>query len=1802
MKATEDTASAKGIPGYILTEKIRESYPHVIYRATRREDGRAVVIKTLADKYPKKEDLARVQREYRIVHRLQADGVVQAYALIPHSQGNLAMVMEQFGMSLFQYLSALPDRILPLDRFYALAIRIVQVCGSIHEKHIVHKDLGPSNILIDPDTDTLRITDFGSSSELSREHLHSASLSKMIEGRLPYISPEQTGRINRDLDYRSDYYSLGVLFFELLTGQLPYTANDPLEWVHCVISRQAPPAHTINANIPRALSDIVAKLMSKNAEERYQSSYGLVHDLERSRDLWQQGLRDAKFPLGQADVSHRFQIPQKLYGREHEVGKLEAYFENASHGAVEFCLVSGYSGIGKTSLVYELGKSIVQRRGYLIHGKFEQFRQNAAYVAIGNAFRDLMRQILGESRERLDTWSRNIQQALGANAQLIVDVVPELALVIGKQPPVQDLSPEEAQNRFQMSFLSFVGVFANEEHPLVIFLDDLQWSDVPTLNLLHKLVTAQELSHVLIIGAYRDNEVNTTHPLSLTLREIRGKRFVEDLSLQPLSPDATDQLTRETLLCNTNLSQELSGIIYNRTRGNPFFAIELLKNLYDREVIRFNTSGARWEWDMDAVRRERYSDNVIDILVASQNRLDSQTQHVLQLAACIGATFDLRTLSIIRGDSIEKTGAELLDALTANMIIPLHESYKYVGLDDSSVVDSTIAAEFNPVYKFQHDRVQQAAYSVIDPQKRQALHLSIGRLILTHSNEAELDERIMEVVGHFNEGRALITDPDERKQLARLNLQAGIKSKQSSAYNSALDLLRIGHEMLGDSAWQSDYSLAWNLNNELQQCFYLTGDWQHADAWTEMLLEHSRTDIERGLVLASRTRQYSTTGKMRESIEAAYQGLSILGFDFAHDPTARDVADEVDFIQKQLGGRTIPSLIHMPDITDEKARIAGQLLMEIFPAAFLSASGEKFPYLVLKSVNLALRYGNSPESAFAYTAYGMLLCGLYEDTGQGHLFGNLGVDLIEKYDDIALRARIFYVYTVFVHHWSNHWTSMTPWFRKGIDAGYQSGDLLYLAYSAQDCIIWDPQLDLETASQEHRRMLNIVKECEYQDSYDSGTLFLQMQLNFQGLTRSKFTMTDDVFDEESCVEGMYRRHFMTGISNYHIYKAEIHLLYNDPAGAIGHVLEQDKRMASILALPQVTRFHIVSFLVRSLLLHDLAPGEQQVFRQKMDESLAKITKWAAQCKENFEHLRLLMEAELAGFAGNVREALELYEQSIVTARKHGFVRDEAMANEMTAKFLLRLGLSKAADGYLRDAHYLYYRWGALRKVDEMEMRYQIAAAPAAQKQSKQLTAEGSSHELNSSAINADMLDISSVLRASQMISGELVLEKLLKATLQVLIENAGAQRGFLVESREGRIVIQAHGDTGERDTGDNATVSATESKAVPSVPLTLINTAIRTREPVVINNASELNPFSTDPYIKAKKPLSVMCVPMPLHGHWPSAIYFENNLAHSVFTAERIKIIKMLASQASISMENARIYEMQETLLKAQQRFVPIQFLKHLGHEDIAKVTLGESVVMEMSVLFSDIRDFTPLVEQLSPQAVILFLNRLYSQLGTPITEAGGFIDSYIGDGVMALFATSAVRALQASVQMNKAIDDFNLTSEESGLPPIRLAIGINTGPLVLGTMGADERMQCSVLGDTVNLAARIEQLTRKYNATCLIGEHTYKSLENPHAFSLRMVDRVAVKGKGTAVSLYEVLDAEQPERRAAKEATRDLLNRSMDAYFGRHFHEAYEGFTQAMHMDPHDPVLSIFAERAKHYLEHPPPENWQGFEKLSHK
>lgn len=1477
------------VPGYTIEARLWRNAGRVAYRGECQADGTRVTVETLDTDYPDRKQVAALRHEASITARLEGvEGVRKVHQLIPHGSGNLALITDLYDSSLATALRQCQRGHLSVSRVLEIAQSLTRTLSGIHARNIVHKAITPHNILIAPHSEALALTGFGLASELGQERQEAGYLSQH-QSLLAYMSPEQTGRMNRSLDYRSDYYSLGIVLFELLTGQCPFEADDTLEWVHQHISRLPPAPETLLPGIPEAVSAIVLKLLSKSPEKRYQSSQGLLHDLELCAEAVKEGRTPEPFTPGEKDRLQKFLVPQALYGRERELQRLLTLFEQAVSGKTRFCLVHGYSGVGKSALVNELDRHQIRERGFLVQSKFDQYQQRQTYSALATTFRALVQQVLLKPEQQLLRWRDRLIEALGPNGALVIDLVPELALIIGEQPPIPELPPAESRNRLQLVLTAFLQAFAGKGHPVVLFLDDLQWSDNPTLDLLRHIVTSRHQTHLLLIGAYRSNEVGPGHPLRQLLDDLNHHQRLHDIPVGPLDQPSVTQLVADALRCELRASRGLAEMLFHRAQGNPFFTNELLRQLHTQGAIWPDQKTGQWLWELDGVSWDDADQDVVEFMLKNLRQLPDETQTALKLAACIGNTFTLQTLANIYERTTADTAQALLPALKQYTVLPLHSDYRLVNQSDEHL-------SLNPYYRFQHDRVQQAAYGLIEADELPRMHLRVGRLMLQHAGDTVGNDRLIDIVSHLNKGRSLI-NTSEQRLLAELNLRAGILARQSSAYEPALSYLQIAQALLPDNAWLRMGSMMATLASEMQLCLYLTGRTEQADHWLELMLKHAKTPLQRAEILAIRTRQNATQGRMNESIHACVEGLALLGIDFTERPGPEDITRERQLVEQYLAGREIADLVNAPVIDDPATLAAMRLLMEIFAAAFLSGSGNLFSYLVLKSVNLALRCGNCPESAFAYAAYGMLLCGELDEPALGYQYGLAALAVNEQLDDVSLRARVIYVYAMFIHHWSNHWSSLTPWFRKGIEAGYQSGDLLYLAYSAQDCVIWDPGLDLETARQQHEENLQIVRECAYQDSLDSSSLFLQMQRNLLGDTESPFSLSSIDFDAQQCLEQMSERRFMTGIANHHIYHAEINLLYGNYEQALAFVRKQDPLIRSAMSLPQLVRFYIVANLTLTTLYPGMENAEQKTTRQRLDRDLARMTRWADNCVANFRHLQMLMSAELAHLDGDYEIALTHYDAAIEGARTNGFLRDEATALERAARHLLAQGKARSAEGYLRGAHGVYNRWGAKRKVAQLEEQFPVL------REWRPVPAGDSPTTLSN-------LDLASVMKASREISGEMVLDQLLQKTLTILLENAGGQWGCMIVRQEGRYAVEASlaatPDPAPSDLPEHSLITDHEGNAI-ALPMSVVSQVFQKGEAVVLHDAHAEGPFIHDPYTINRRPLSVLCVPIK-RAHFEAAVYMENNLAEGVFTETRVEIIHLLAAQAAVATENASLY------------------------------------------------------------------------------------------------------------------------------------------------------------------------------------------------------------------------------------------------------------------------------------------------------
>jgi predicted ATPase/signal transduction histidine kinase/tRNA A-37 threonylcarbamoyl transferase component Bud32 len=1606
------TSTLGTIPGYRLIERIYDGSRTRVYRGLCEPSQKPVVIKLLKGEYPTFNELVQFRNQYAIAKNLDLAGIVKPIALLNYHNG-FGLVMEDIGgISLKEVMERWEDgggmgrSSNSLSEFFHIAIQIVQTLEGLYHNRVIHKDIKPHNILINPKTQEVKLIDFSISSLLPRESQEIQN-PNVLEGTLAYMSPEQTGRMNRGIDYRTDFYSLGVTFYELLTGQLPFQSSDPMELVHCHIARK--PTHPIELNpaIPQVVNDIVMKLMAKTAEERYQSAFGLQCDLENCLQQWQEKSSISHFPLGRRDITERFIIPEKLYGRETEVATLLAAFDRVAgkgeegeigrrgeensqspvpspqspvqnpKSKIELMLVAGFSGIGKTAVVNEVQKPIVRQRGYFIKGKFDQFKRDIPFWAWVQAFQNLMRQLLTESAASVQQWKTGILEAVGENGQVIIDVIPELELLIGRQPPVPELEGSAAQSRFNLLLGKFIRIFATIEHPLVIFLDDLQWADSASLKLMQLLMSEAEERYLLVIGAYRDNEVNPAHPLMLTLDEIRkAEATVNQITLAPLDQPSLNRLIADTLSCPPERAVPLTELIFTKTKGNPFFSNQFLKSLHQDGLISFDFSGGYWQCDIAQVRALSVSDDVVEFMATQLQKLPDNTQNVLKLAACIGNQFDLATLAIVQEKSQQETAADLWRALQEGVIIPITEVYKfftelepeasrgvpfgdglavsaeglYESQEEMNSPDTWLLAPDTCSYKFLHDRVQQAAYFLIPEDQKQSTHLKIGRLLLskgghggTAPTEDEREDKIFDIVNQLNIGVELIDHQTERDELAQLNLIAGRKARVSTAYVAARQYLTVGLELLAADTWQTQYDLTLALYSEAAGAAYLNGDIEQMDRLASIVRNRAKTVLDKVKIYRVSVLGYSSQHKLQEGIKIGLEILDLLGIKLPEYPSQSDILQALEETKSAWAGKRIEDLIDLPDMTDPEKLAAMDLLFDVIHPAYDGNPG-LFTLCALQMVNLSMQYGNSPLSAQGYGSYGIVLCGVVFDIDSGYQFGQLALKLLERFNSKKIKAAVCFLVNHFSLHWKEHTKETLKPVLEGYQSGLETGDLLFAAFDAWAYCVHSYWLGKELAGLE-REM------AKYSDAIDriNQNLILsylnrywQVVLNLMGRSGNPRRLIGEAYDEQTRFPMMVETSDRYGLGDLHLHKFILCYLFEDYPQALEHAATTESYLDAMIATLSVPPFHFYDSLVRLAVFADASESERERILEKVAANQAKMELWAHHAPMNYLHKLYLIEAERHRVRTEYIQAMDYYDKAIAVAKENEYIQEEALAHELAAKFYLTWGKEIIAQTYITNAYYAYARWGAKAKVEDLEKRYPQLLAPILDRESSQnrgerLSSTATRTVSSSSSGSSAVLDLTAVIRASQALSGEIHIERLLSSLMQVVMENAGASKCVLILKKEGHLVIEATAigagladkmtqTTSHSDT--KRTLKVLQSIPVETsdeLPVSVINYVARTQDYLLFNDLnSEIQSSKSkiqnlnDPYIIAVQPKSLLCTPIQHQGKALGILYLENNLTPGAFTSDRLEVLKVLSSQAAISIENAKLYETLE--MKVQER------------------------------------------------------------------------------------------------------------------------------------------------------------------------------------------------------------------------------------------------------------------------------------------
>ncbi|MBL1203308.1 MAG: AAA family ATPase [Nostoc sp. GBBB01] len=1536
------------IPGYNLVEEVYCGSRTIVYRGIRELDSQPVVIKLLKREYPTFNELLQFRNQYNITNNLEIPGIVRFLCLEPY-HNSYALVMEDFGgVSLRIYTQ---EQLLSIAEVLEIALQLADILQDLYCHRVIHKDIKPANILIHPQTKQVKLIDFSIASLLPKETTEIKNVNG-LEGTLSYLSPEQTGRMNRGIDYRSDFYSLGVTLYELLTGELPFESNEPIELVHCHIAKLPNPLVDKREEIPQVLSDIVMKLMAKNPEDRYQSALGLKFDLENCLVQLQQTGNIDPFIIGQRDLCDRFIIPEKLYGRENEVQQLLAAFERVAVGSSELMLVAGFSGIGKTAVVKEVHKPIVKKRGYFIKGKFDQFNRSIPLSAFVQAFRNLVEQILTQSDSQIAQWKNKIIGELGENAQVIIEVIPALEIIIGKQPPIPELSGTAAQNRFNLLLTKFIQIFASGEHPLVIFLDDLQWADAASLKFLQLLMNEVNLEHLLLIGAYRDNEVSLAHPLILILDEIRktGAK-IHTITLRPLSHLKLNHLVADTLACPEDVAFPLSQLVYQKTKGNPFFSTQFLKALYQDGLIEFNLQSGCWQCDIAQINQQALTEDVVEFMTWQLQKLPEFTQFVLQLAACIGNKFDLKTLATVCQLSEVETAAALWKPLQENLILPESEVYKFY--QQESLVNSHLSSvedreQMTITYKFLHDRVQQAAYSLIPDDQKQATHLKIGQLLLQNTTAAEQEENLFEIVNQLNIGKSLILEHLQQIQLAGLNLKAGQKARIATAYTAALEYAITGISLLNlaekESCWQTQYNLALPLYELATETTYLSGDFQQMEQFADIVLQQAKTAIDKMKVYAVKMQAEMAQTKKLQAVKIGIEALELVGITIPASPNSSDTQQAITEIANYLNGKNIEDLINLPLMTDIEKLAAARILNSIGTATY-QAAPEIFPLVICKLVNLSINYGNSLFSSYGYACYSILLNETIQDIDLAYQTSKLALKLAENFNIPEMKATAFMVAGCSTIFGKVHLKETLPILWESYQNGMESGNLEFVGYAAltkcQNSYLLGYEL---TGLQENMATIgDILTQLKQENILYILGIYQQSVLNLLNSSGDPCSFHSEICDEETCLQLLDNASDRTAFFQFYLNKMMLCYLFGEYQDACQNALLAQGYLDAIQGTIFVLVFNFYDSLAHLAIYSSLPNAEQQQILSRVTNNQQKIRLWADHAPMNFLHKFYLVEAERERVQGNKAQAIEFYDDAIKKAKENEYIQEEAMANELAAKFYLHWGKERIAEDYLIAAYYGYARWGAKAKVAELEQSYPQLLTTILQQSTRgyipnetvyanenrfisQTSSSGSGASVSTS------LDLSAILKASQQLSSEIQLNKLLSALLEIVTATAGADKCVLMLFDGHQLSIQGVAQIGQPAVVLQS-ILLSESK---DVPVSLVNAVKRSLKATAIENTMEHPLLLTEAYILRQQPKSILCTPILHQGKLLGVLYLENNLTTGAFTHERVELLNLLCTQAAISLENAKLYQQAQQaiqdLQQAQLQIVQSEKMSALGN------------------------------------------------------------------------------------------------------------------------------------------------------------------------------------------------------------------------------------------------------------------------------
>lgn len=1745
----------------VLTELLRQGRTFSIHRGRLGAAPDNVVLKTFAEGATGVRAAERLENEFAITRGLTHEHIIRAEQHIHTEHGPMLVFADGGHRSLDAVTGS------PVDPYHVqgIAIAMAEALEYLHSKGVIHRDIKPSNIVAPADLSTAHLIDFCLAIRVEADA--NTPKAMLAEGTPAYMAPEQTGRMNRGVDARADLYSLGITLYELLTARRPFDDESPATVFHRHLTEVPPPPAEVIAEVPSRLSDIVMRLIAKNPEDRFQSASDLLLALRGGRTS--------------AATGPGLVIPDRLYGRDALIVNLVRTLTQAKDGETQLIRLGGQSGIGKSAVIEALIAPVTTAGGTFVQGKFDQFDRTRPYGAILDAFNALLRKLLSGTAADVEAWRTRLLDALSPNAQVLLDILPRYEALLGPQPPVAELGLNEAQIRMSLVFRRFVKALCQAEAPLVMFLDDLQWSDSASRALIELLLTDPEIRHFTLLTAYRDNEIGPAHPVRVMISSLEGRCAVPpEHVVGPLTVDCVCDLLIDALESDRARVQDVAAMVHAKTGGNPFFVRQFLMALNRKGLLRRTAEGG-FTWDLAQLRAEQITDNVADLVVERILELPPGTQDMVRLAACMGTQVDLDLLA----RASDRAGYEVVRALEPAV---------------RAEVLTPIAAEPDEAathYRFQHDRVQSAANSMLAADRRAEIHARLGALMLERVPTDQPDAQLMEVTDHLIAGRRFL-DAGHLGRLRDLSLRAARQSKAANAYDAALCYLSVTNDILGADAWAKSPDLMFSVTLETAEAAYLQGDDRRAEKIATALLERPLDALDQVRVFELMILIHTGQIKYLRALTVGLRALSLLGVRLPERPKLPRVLRELLITKAELSRRSDENLLNMRRMKDPHKKAAMRVLVLLAPPAYFSAPN-LLPLIALRMVRMSVRYGNAPASAYGYVIYGMLHCAVLGDPKRGLAYGELARQAAINLGAQDIEGRILMVFAGFIQHWTAPLEDTLPVYREAMDKAISAGDLEYHGYSRYGHASYALMsgMALPKVSEFLTDHLAAVMVSPHEKTRRVMTMARASIGRMRGLPDDTYV---EVFDEVENFALWSEQADATSLAYFHKYKMLEALMAGDYATTLDHARSMAENENGILSMAYQGFYQFYEALCLIELSTGQVLAQRMASRSRAKRLMRRQDRWARHAPRTFQHRALLLRAEIAALDGKTGAAMKRFEEAIAAARRAGALHDVGVFLERAALFYSRVGATEAARRYLPEALTALEIWGANGWANALRDRHGALIPPAAAPK-----VQDDSSSDSSSTSTSQSVDAATVIRAASALAQQVSLKDVVTGVMRAMVVNAGAERGVLLLREDDTMCVAAEMDA----RGDVQLLSGLMLEDHEGLPHSIANYVLRSGDRIVLDDITVDRSFADDPYIRRATPASALCAPLLSKGEVVGIVYLENAQVLGAFTAERCATVQTLGTQAAVSIENAQLYdelrtslERQVELTSAHARFVPHHFLETIGRPSITDVKLGDHVQAEASILFSDIRGFTSLVEAMEPADAIEFINTYLSKMEPAVQAGGGFVDSYVGDAVMAVFDRGPEAALDAAITMMRDLRAWTRRREAEGHIPIRIGIGIASGEMIFGTIGAANRMKCGVIGDTVNLAARIEGLTKHYNLGLLISQGTYRTLPDPDRYLIREVDLVTVVGREAPVRLFEVFDADPRAVRDQKLRVREDVARGLRLYRSGAIDQAAELFQQCRAVAPDDPLLLMLTERCRRHADLARDPEWTGIERIERK